>query len=95
MSTASTQSESSTSRSAGEFAPVAAYGLLADCNSAALVDRDGSLSWLCLPRYDSPAVFSRILDPSGGHFSIRTDGVVLQRASLPAVLAWLCRGFGG
>src|SRR5438105_15019252 len=58
-------------RSAGEaFKPIAEYGLLADCNSAALVDRDGSVSWLCLPRYDSPAVFARILDPDAGHWSI-------------------------
>ena len=57
-----------------EFQPIAAYGLLADCNSAALVDRDGSVSWLCLPRYDSPAVFARILDPEAGHWVIRPTG---------------------
>ena len=44
--------------------PIANYGLLADCNSAALVDRDGSIGWLCLPRYDSPAVFAGIPDPA-------------------------------
>jgi GH15 family glucan-1,4-alpha-glucosidase len=51
--------------------PIADYGLLADCNSAALVERAGSIDWLCLPRYDSDAVFARILDPDGGHWSIR------------------------
>jgi GH15 family glucan-1,4-alpha-glucosidase len=51
--------------------PVANYGLLADCNSAALVGRDGSIDWLCLPRYDSDAVFARLLDPDAGHWSIR------------------------
>lgn len=55
----------------GAFAPIADFGLLADCNSAALVDRHGAISWLCLPRYDSPAVFAALLDPDGGHWSIR------------------------
>ncbi|MBA2331793.1 MAG: glycoside hydrolase family 15 protein [Actinobacteria bacterium] len=50
--------------------PIASYGLLSDCNSAALVGSDGSIDWLCLPRFDSPAVFARILDPDGGHWSI-------------------------
>src|SRR5437763_5406755 len=57
-----------------EFQPIGSYGLLADCNSAALVDRDGSVAWLCLPRYDSPAVFSQILDPAGGHWRIGPAG---------------------
>jgi alpha,alpha-trehalase len=59
---------------AEDFQPIASYGLLADCNSAALVDRDGSIGWLCLPRYDSPAVFAQILDPAGGHWQIRPTG---------------------
>jgi Domain of unknown function (DUF5911) len=54
--------------------PIADYGLLADCNSAALVDREGSIDWLCLPRYDSDAIFARLLDPRAGHWSIRPNG---------------------
>jgi GH15 family glucan-1,4-alpha-glucosidase len=61
-------------RRASGFQPIADYGLLADCSSAALVDRDGSIDWLCLPHYDSPAVFARILDPDAGHWSIAPAG---------------------
>ncbi len=55
----------------GASQPIGDYGLLADCNTAALVDRAGSIDWLCLPRYDSPAVFARILGPDAGYWSIR------------------------
>ncbi|HEY6779141.1 MAG TPA: glycoside hydrolase family 15 protein [Thermoleophilaceae bacterium] len=72
---------------AKEFRPIADYGLLADCNSAALVDRDGSVDWLCLPRYDSDAIFSRILDPDAGHWSIRPVGSYsTERRYLPGTL---------
>ena len=54
--------------------PIADYALLADCNSAALVSRAGSVDWLCLPRYDSPALFARLLGPDAGHWSIRPPG---------------------
>ena len=67
--------------------PIADYGLLADCNSAALVDRDGSIGWLCLPRYDSPAVFAQILDPEGGHWHIKPSAAHRsERRYLPGTL---------
>jgi GH15 family glucan-1,4-alpha-glucosidase len=67
--------------------PIAAYGLLADCNSAALVALDGSIDWLCMPRYDSESIFGRILDPDAGHWSIRPAGeFTSERRYLPGTL---------
>src|SRR6266566_9601950 len=50
------------------------YALLSDCRSAALVSSEGSVDWLCFPRFDGPSVFGRILDESAGHWSIRPAG---------------------
>jgi GH15 family glucan-1,4-alpha-glucosidase len=68
--------------------PIAEYGLLSDCSSASLVSRSGSIDWLCLPRFDSPAVLARILDPRGGHWSIRpAHSYRAERRYLPGSLA--------
>ena len=54
--------------------PIGEYALLSDCHCAGLVSRDGSVDWLCIPRFDAPSVFCRLLDPAGGQFSIRPAG---------------------
>jgi GH15 family glucan-1,4-alpha-glucosidase len=54
--------------------PIADHALLSDRHSAALVTNDGSIDWLCFPRFDSPSVFAAILDDDAGHWSIRPAG---------------------
>jgi GH15 family glucan-1,4-alpha-glucosidase len=54
--------------------PISDYALLSDCRSAALVTSEGSVDWLCFPRFDSPALFARLLDEDAGHWSIHPAG---------------------
>jgi alpha,alpha-trehalase len=54
--------------------PIAEHTLISDCHSAALVTREGSIDWLCCPRFDKPSIFGRLLDDEAGHWSIRPAG---------------------
>ena len=49
---------------------IADLALLSDRHSAALIDRDGSVVWLCFPRFDGPSVFASLLDEDAGHWRI-------------------------
>ncbi|MGH3342352.1 MAG: glycoside hydrolase family 15 protein [Carbonactinosporaceae bacterium] len=67
--------------------PIADHALLSDCRSAALVTRQGSVDWLCFPRFDGPSVFARLLDDRAGHWAIRpTAGAEVTRRYVDATM---------
>ncbi len=62
------------------YLPIEDHGLIGDGTTAALVGRDGAITWLCVPRFDSPPLFCGILDVTqGGYFKVAPDGVLESR----------------
>jgi GH15 family glucan-1,4-alpha-glucosidase len=59
--------------------PISSYGLIGEERSAALVSAAGSIDWCCLPRFDSGALFARLLDREGGHCSIEAERALGRR----------------
>jgi alpha,alpha-trehalase len=57
------------------FTPIASYGFLSNCHTGALVAPDGSVDWLCVPRFDSPSVFGALLDRGAGSFRFGPFGI--------------------
>ncbi len=77
------------------YLPIEDHGIVGDLHTAALVGRDGTIDWLCLPAFDSPSVFCAILDDEkGGHFSLRpTNYMRSQQLYLPDTNVLLTRFF--
>jgi pentatricopeptide repeat protein len=62
------------------YLPIGAHGLIGDGTTAALVGRDGGVSWLCVPRFDSPPLFCGLLDARrGGVFRLVPEDLVESR----------------
>ena len=62
------------------YLPIEDYGVIGDCRTAALVGRDGTIAWLCAPRFDGDPVFSSILDRErGGSFEILAGRILGAR----------------
>ncbi|MFL6577413.1 MAG: trehalase-like domain-containing protein, partial [Povalibacter sp.] len=55
------------------------YALIGDCESAALISREGSIDWLCWPRFDSDACFAALLGtPDNGRWSLCPVEAVIE-----------------
>jgi GH15 family glucan-1,4-alpha-glucosidase len=65
------------------YKPISDYGIVGDLRTAALIGCDGSVDWLCLPRFDSPTVFAALLDSHrGGFFKISPSGNIAHSVQL-------------
>ncbi|HEX4863212.1 MAG TPA: glycoside hydrolase family 15 protein [Acidimicrobiales bacterium] len=87
-STGSFSIERSWPSGASPFPPIASYAFLSDCESNCLIAPSGSVEWMCIPRPDSPSIFTAILDRSSGAFRLGPydESVPAARRYLPGSL---------
>jgi GH15 family glucan-1,4-alpha-glucosidase len=65
---------------ASTFPPIKEYAFLSDCHTGALVAPDGTIEWLCVPRFDAPSIFGTLLDRGAGGFRLGPYGVQVPGA---------------
>src|SRR5215475_16141520 len=69
------------------YLPIEDYGIVGDLYTVALVGKNGSIDWCCLPDFDSPSVFGALLDAGkGGHFRLapaEQDGISAKQMYFP------------
>ena len=75
------------SRHSKAYLPIEDYGLIGNLHTVALVGKNGSIDWCCIPRFDAPSVFGALLDAEkGGFFRIAppdTPGMGRKQLYLP------------
>jgi len=83
-----TAGASSDKQRSSPFPLIGSYGFVSDCHTSTLIAPDGSVEWLCMPRFDSPSVFGALLDRDAGTMRIGPSGVMapLARRYLPGTL---------
>ena len=59
------------------FPPIADYAFLSDCHTGALVAPNGTVEWLCVPRFDAPSIFGALLDRGAGGFRLGPYGMLV------------------
>jgi len=76
------------------YLPIDCYGVIGDLRSVALVGKNGSIDWCCLPNFDSPSIFAALLDDSkGGFFRLGTGDGPVKQTYLPNTNVLVTRFF--